>query len=71
MRLLAFLEETKKRPKRKLKDTVGSNEGELNSDDEQELPPPAHGDEEGNAGWEWTDPYHSSGSENAVMSRTP
>ena len=52
-------------------ETVGSNAGEVNSDDDVPRPPPAHGDEEGNAQWDWTDPYHSSGEENAVNSRTP
>lgn len=52
-------------------ETVGGNDGEISSEDDQPIPPPAHGDEEGNAGWEWTDPYHGSGAENAVMSRTP
>lgn len=53
--------------KQQLAATVGSNEGDVNND----MPPVAHGDEEGNASWDWTDPYHSSGAENAVMSRTP
>lgn len=52
-------------------ETVGSNDGEVNSEDDQPLPPPQHGNEEGNASWDWTDPYHSSGEQNAVMSRTP
>jgi len=52
-------------------ETVGGNEGEVNSDDDTPRPPPQHGNEEGNASWDWTDPYHSSGAENAVMSRTP
>jgi len=49
---------------------VGSTDGEMNSEGEP-LPEPQRGNEEGNAGWEWTDPYHSSGTENAVMSNTP
>jgi len=49
-------------------ETVGSNEGELNSN--SSLPPPKRG-EEGVPEWEWTDPYHSSGTENAVLSNTP
>ena len=52
-------------------ETVGGNDGEISSEDDQPVPPPAHGDEEGNASWEWTDPYHSSGTENAVLSNTP
>jgi len=53
-----------------LYDSVGGNDGEVSSEGDP-IPPPQHGDEEGNAGWEWTDPYHSSGTENAVMSNTP
>jgi hypothetical protein len=51
-------------------ETVGGNDGEFNSESDP-MPPPQHGDEEGNASWEWTDPYHSSGTENAVLSNTP
>lgn len=50
-------------------ETVGSNDGEKNA--ESGMGPVAHGDEEGNAQWDWTDPYHSSGSTNAVLSNTP
>jgi hypothetical protein len=52
-------------------ETVGSTEGEINSDDEAPPPEPERGNEEGHAEWDWTDPYHSSGTENAVMSNTP
>ena len=52
-------------------ETVGGNDGTIDSEDDQPIPPPEHGDEEGNASWDWTDPYHGSGAENAVMSRTP
>jgi hypothetical protein len=52
-------------------ETVGGNEGELNSDDPYPRPEPERGDEEGRPEWEWTDPYHNSGSENAVRSNTP
>jgi len=53
-----------------LYDSVGGNDGEVSSEGDP-IPPPQHGDEEGSAGWEWTDPYHGSGAENAVMSGTP
>ena len=52
-------------------ETVGGNDGTIDSEDDQPVPPPEHGDEEGNASWDWTDPYHGSGTENAVMSNTP
>ena len=52
-------------------ETVGGNEGELNSDDPQPRPEPERGNEEGRPEWEWTDPYHGSGRQNAVISRTP
>lgn len=52
-------------------ETVGGNEGELNSDDEHDRPPPISRDQEGNVGWDWTDPYHGSGEQNAVLSNTP
>jgi hypothetical protein len=52
-------------------ETVGGNEGEVTSDDPYPLPEPQRGNEEGKPEWEWTDPYHSSGSENAVRSNTP
>lgn len=55
--------------KQQIAATVGSNEGEVNSD--SEMPPVANQGEEGNAQWDWTDPYHNSGAENAVNSRTP
>lgn len=54
-----------------LHDSVGGNEGELNSEDDEPRPPPESRDEEGHAGWDWTDPYHSSGTTNAVLSGTP
>ena len=54
-----------------LYDSVGGNEGEKYRDEEGELPPPKEGNKEGNADWDWTDPYHSSGEENAVLSNTP
>ena len=71
MRLLDLIEGSAKRRAKKLTDNVGSNDGEVNNDDEKEWAGPIHGDEEGNAGWDWTDPYHSSGEENAVNSKTP
>jgi hypothetical protein len=52
-------------------ETVGGNEGELNSDDPYPRPEPERGNEEGRPEWEWTDPYHNSGEENAVNSNTP
>lgn len=70
MKLLDFLEAIEE-TEPDVEETVGSNAGEQNSEDEKPLPPPKHGSEEGNASWDWTDPYHSSGEENAVMSRTP
>ena len=54
-----------------LYDSVGGNEGEKYRDEEGESPPPKEGNKEGNADWDWTDPYHSSGEENAVLSNTP
>jgi hypothetical protein len=51
-------------------ETVGSNDGEISSEGDP-MPPPQRGDEEGKPEWEWTDPYHSSGTENAVLSNTP
>lgn len=56
---------------KQLNASIGGNEGEMNSDDDANIPPPEHHDEEGNASWDWTDPYHSSGAENAVNSNTP
>lgn len=50
-------------------ETVGSNDGEMNSGDGP-MPPSQTGDDV-RPDWEWTDPYHGSGEENAVMSRTP
>ena len=52
-------------------ETVGSNDGEMNQDDEQDWDGQTHGDEEGAPSWDWTDPYHSSGHENAVLSNKP
>jgi hypothetical protein len=54
-----------------INETVGSSGDEVNDEDGKPLPPPAHGDEEGSASWDWTDPYHSSGTTNAVLSNTP
>lgn len=82
MRLLTFLEATKCPCENKegdchcdekddKKETVGSNDGEVNSDDEKPRPEPQARGQEGSVSWDWTDPYHSSGAENAVMSRTP
>lgn len=51
-------------------ETVGSNDGEISSEGDP-MPPPQRGNEEGKPEWEWTDPYHSSGTENAVLSNTP
>lgn len=74
MKLIEFLHATEAKrvsSKKKLKATVGGNEGELNSDDDEPRPPPEARDEEGHAGWDWTDPYHTSGTTNAVLSGTP
>lgn len=51
-------------------ETVGGNDGELNAVDGP-APEPERGNDEGKPDWEWTDPYHGSGAENAVVSGTP
>lgn len=78
MKLIEFLNATSeakrvssKKEKRKLNATVGGNAGEKNSEDDEPRPPPISRDQEGSVSWDWTDPYHSSGSENAVLSNTP
>ncbi len=74
MKLIEFLHATEAKRtsvKKKLKATVGGNEGELNSEDDEPRPPPISRDQEGNASWDWTDPIHSSGTTNAVLSGTP
>jgi len=51
-------------------ETVGGNDGEISSEGDP-MPEPERGNDEGKPEWDWTDPYHSSGTENAVMSNTP
>jgi hypothetical protein len=57
--------------RQKIAASVGSNDGEISSEDDYPPPPPERGNEEGRPEWEWTDPYHNSGEENAVNSNTP
>jgi hypothetical protein len=57
--------------KQQIAASVGSNDGELNNEDPYPRPEPERGNEEGRPEWEWTDPYHNSGEENAVNSNTP
>ncbi len=77
MKLIAFLNATSEakrvssKKKQKLDATVGGNSGEKDREDDEPRPPPISRDQEGNAGWDWTDPYHSSGTTNAVLSGTP
>ena len=78
MKLIEFLHATSeakrtssKKEKQKLDATVGSNAGEQDSEDDESRPPPISRDQEGNASWDWTDPIHSSGTTNAVLSGTP
>jgi hypothetical protein len=76
MKLIEFLKITSEAKrvsskKKKLKATVGGNEGERNREDDEPRQPPISRDQEGSVGWDWTDPYHSSGTTNAVLSGTP
>jgi hypothetical protein len=77
MKLITFLNATSEakrvssKKKQKLDATVGGNTGERGSEDDEPLPSPTNRGEEGSVGWDWTDPYHSSGTTNAVLSGTP
>jgi hypothetical protein len=78
MKLIEFLHATSeakrvssKKEKRKLDATVGGNEGERDREDDEPRQPPISRDQEGSVSWDWTDPIHSSGTTNAVLSGTP